>query len=98
MQAGEIHRGKLEPTGQTGFLLCFLQPPALKSKLSRRRDAGTLQHGDVYVLDSRLRETEEGAASGEVVGPGVAPGKKRGQQISPKLPGIPPDTLHLPSE
>ena len=44
----------------------FSQPPGLKSKLSRRRDAGTLQHGDVYVLDSRLRETEERAASGAV--------------------------------
>lgn len=35
---------------------CFLKPPAAKSKLSRRIDAGTLQHGDVYALDSRLRE------------------------------------------
>ena len=50
--------------------------------------------------DSRLGETKEGnlAASGGVVGPGVAPSKKRGQLISNKLQGILPDTLHLPSD
>lgn len=78
---------------------CFLQPPAMKSKLSRRRDAGTLQHGDVYALGSRLRENKEGdlAASGGVAGPGVAPSKKRSQLISNKLQGILSDTLRLPS-